>query len=158
MIPNATYQAMIDSGNAQFFATRDSSTGLLAQISASIYTETAEQARELAARFPKSAGVRANYLSGCEYDVDLVTFRGPVPADKRHPWQCGLVTWRVYLSEDGVNKGRNETGLKRYRTLRKHLGRLGITAEWDVRNVHTLNRVDGFDHLAALIADYEAGR
>lgn len=159
MIPNAKYQARIDSGNAVI--TANVHDGKLSQINVSIYTETTELAEAVAAAgFPKSVGLRVSSLSGAEYDGDYARDEnGVFHGEWVHPWRCGIVTWRAYLSTDGVNKGKNESGLKRYRSLRRHLDRLGITAEYDTElatRTHVLNRVNDMDHLDTLIKEYEA--
>ena len=158
MIPNAKYQARIDSGNAVVYA--HIHDGTLSEIGVSIYTETTEQALALAAEFPKSVGVRATTLSGHEYDGDYGRDENNVfHMEWVHSWRCGVVAWRAYLSTDGVNKGRNESGLKRYRSLHRHLGRLGIAAEYDTEaavRTHELNRVEDMNRLDTLIGEYEA--
>ena len=60
--------------------------------------ETAEERDAFIARFPKSAGVRRSTLSSAEGSF-------PAAAAQGNLWA------------DGVNKGVNETGLKRYRTI-----------------------------------------
>jgi hypothetical protein len=92
---------------------------------------TREQAREIAqafaAHFPKSAGVRATSLGGADYDWDE---HGKIVSGSGRNWVSAYLTFRVQLRADGVNKGVNETGVKRYRALRRHAERLGYTVEW----------------------------
>lgn len=83
-------------------------------LNASIATDTIEAAQALAAQFPKGAKVSAN-PHGCSQADGTVT---------------GLVNFRVTLQADGVNGGKNETGVKRYRAFRKGLAALNIPAEF----------------------------
>lgn len=81
-----------------------------------VYTETADEARALAAALPRSTGVRGGAL------VDHST---------RPATEHGLVQIQVNLAPNGSNKGANETGVRRYRTLRKHLAKQGIAVQFD---------------------------
>lgn len=75
------------------------------QVSAVVETEADAQA--VAAQFPKSLKLRGTSIHGSDWD-------GP----------RGYLSVRVQLSANGVNKGANESGLKRYRSFARHAGRL----------------------------------
>jgi hypothetical protein len=126
-----TRQALIDSGEIQLHAVV-SSSGRLTSLNATIWAETIEQAREIAAKFPKSLRLRTGTCTGQDYyDHQVIDPR--YRAGYHHPdgiwshgWSTGLVSLVVSFRADGVNKGANETGLKRYRSFRKHTDKLGI--------------------------------
>lgn len=89
-------------------------------VKATLYVETPEQARAIAARFPKAAKVRAStvsawvgYLDGVEWEPDLDNA------------VFGTVGIDAKIAADGVNGGRNETGIKRLATFRRAAERLG---------------------------------
>lgn len=82
-------------------------TDTLQTITARLAVKDREAALELAAAFPKSLKVRGFGVS-C---------RGP---------GYGIVELHVDLRANESNDGYNETGVKRYRSLRKHAERLGI--------------------------------
>jgi hypothetical protein len=87
-------------------------------ISASFVTKTPEEAKEIASQFSKSAKVRGTTLS---------TY------SRENPDQSltrGTVHFQANLSPSGVNRGINETGLKRYRSFRKTAEKLGHPVEW----------------------------
>jgi len=75
-------------------------------------TRTVEGAKAIAVLFPKSAGVTGTGLSG-----DPNGNRGSFGAHGK-------------LKADGVNGGRNEAGIRRYRTIVKTAAKLGIAIQW----------------------------
>lgn len=77
---------------------------------AHINVETYEAAQELAARFPKFTRVHAHHLGG----------------DSAYK---GTVSFRVALSANGANKGRNETGNHRIKAFLKACREMGIVLE-----------------------------
>lgn len=79
---------------------------------------TPELAAEVAARFPKSAKVLSQQLS---------TFDRETGANLT----LGTVHFAAYLMANGVNGGRNETGIKRYHTFVRAAERLGYAVEYD---------------------------
>lgn len=85
------------------------------------YAAKAEADAFVAATFPKSAKVRGTSLS---------TFEGKPGADDYRNFVCGLVIFDADLASNGVNGGINETGLRRYRAMRKALAAAGIETEW----------------------------
>lgn len=70
--------------------------GRIGNVSAGLIVATPEEARAIAATFPKSVGVKASEISGSDEGT-------------------GYVSFSVWLSPDAANKGKNETGLKRLR-------------------------------------------
>jgi hypothetical protein len=76
-------------------------------IEASATVETVGEAREIAAQFAKSAGVKGGPVYGHAEGIR------------------GYVAIRAKLSGDGSNKGANETGLRRYRSFARTAARLG---------------------------------
>lgn len=86
-----------------------------------------EEARELAARFPKSCGMKAGTLWTAE-------------------GARGWVSCQATLQADGVNRGVNETGLRRYRAVLAAAERLGLTVAY----------VPQAGHAYASRADFEA--
>lgn len=62
-----------------------------------------DEAIAFAASFPKSAGVKVHGANA---------------------------TARATLRGDGVNRGTNETGIRRYRSLISRAQKLGVTIEW----------------------------
>jgi hypothetical protein len=76
---------------------------------------TVEAAREIAALFPKSMKVRATTLTSYATGEAVVT---------------GIICFRAGLRSDGVNGGRNETGIKRYRSLVAKLAKHGFSTEY----------------------------
>lgn len=77
--------------------------------------ETVEQAQAAAALFPKSCRVRVSTLSGCGADRSITLHT------------IGVDIW---LNADGVNKGVNETGIKRYRSIMRAIGKAGLDIVW----------------------------
>jgi hypothetical protein len=90
-------------------------------------TETLEQAQELAAQFPKACKVRACAVTGT-----------------RGRW--GMADVRISLRSNGVNKGINETGQRRYRAVRRACEKLGITLDY----------VAPYGNCYATLAEFEA--
>lgn len=74
--------------------------------------ETLEKAREIAAQFPQSVKLR------------------PTTLDKRNGMTVGYLYFNATLLANGVNGGRNEAGIKRYRSLRKAIARLGYATTY----------------------------
>lgn len=72
---------------------------------------TREDAEAFVALLPKSCKVRASTITGRDY-------------------QAGLVKFNAMLAADGVNGGRNETGIKRYRALAAACERIGCPIIW----------------------------
>jgi hypothetical protein len=81
------------------------------QFEAEMRVETPEQAMAIVASFPQSLRVKANSVAVDGYKLQ------------------GSVYFRVQLSSNGVNKGENETGLRRIRNFFKACAKLGYTAE-----------------------------
>jgi hypothetical protein len=77
--------------------------------------ETPEQAREVAAQFPKSYKVRGGAISGIDNGVSYTR---------------GHVGWSRKLLADGVNGGVNEAGIAAYHRMVKMLDKLGYAVEW----------------------------
>lgn len=82
-----------------------------------------EGSREFAAQFPKSLRVMGtalstqyNYLDPACQNTGRVT--------------VGYVKFQAKLYEDGVNGGKNETGIKRLKSFVKHCARLGIELQF----------------------------
>ena len=67
---------------------------------------TAEEAREIAASFPKYLKVYGGKISGSPLKEDGTT-------DYMKSLEWGYVSMKAFLTSDGVNKGANETGMKR---------------------------------------------
>lgn len=76
---------------------------------------TVEEAQAVVALFPKSAKLQASRLYG----------------DEAHE---GSVRGWTKLSQDGVNGGVNEAGIKRFRSFIKAAKKAGVTLEWDSAN------------------------
>lgn len=70
-------------------------------------TETSAGAKAIAALFPKWLKVKGGGLSYLD--------------ENGHPAIRGYVLCRIYFGSDGVNKGKNETGLKRFKALLKRI-------------------------------------
>jgi hypothetical protein len=81
-------------------------------------TEDRAAAEAIVALFPKSAGLVAS------------TCREYLPAGTK-TW--GYIMGRAALAKDGVNGGKNETGIKRYRSLAKAADKLGYTLDFATR-------------------------
>lgn len=71
-----------------------------------------DAAEAFVAEFPKSAGLRASAFSA---------------RDGGEGW----VSVRINLLPNGNNGGRNETGIRRYRTIQRAAARLGVELVWD---------------------------
>ena len=78
------------------------------RISASALVPTPADAAAIAARFPKSAKIRASHCVSSDWDG----YRGTVDLT-------------VKLSADAANQGVNETGLRRYRAFTRRAAQLG---------------------------------
>jgi hypothetical protein len=132
------YQDWIDSAAYHITAVTYRDGGF--SIHATLITETIEQAREAAARFPKSTGARANTLTGhdaLDHESDDPRY---TPETTRthldggryyHGWTTGHVSITFHLTSNGVTGTRNETALKRYRSFRKNAGKLEIPVVFD---------------------------
>jgi hypothetical protein len=81
--------------------------------------ETVEQAREFVAAAPKSLKLRATTLTGPIND-----------AYENGSREWGYVTTDAALLKDGVNGGVNETGIKRYWSLKKWAAKAGVELVW----------------------------
>lgn len=75
-------------------------------------------AEALAAEFPKSAKVK------------VVTLSTHTPGDFSDAFDVPTLRFRADLRSNGVNGGVNETGLRRYRSLRRTIEKLGLAVEW----------------------------
>lgn len=75
--------------------------------------ETQEEAEAFVARFPKYAKVKVVFLSSYSGSLDEGN-------SQRHVHYTGRA--QGTLKADGVNKGRNETGIKRLRAIQKVMG------------------------------------
>jgi hypothetical protein len=79
-----------------------------------------ERAEAIAALFPKSVKVHVSkmheYKSGTQSTVSYLRISAS-------------------LGSDGVNGGRNETGIKRYRAMMKAAERAGIVIEWTAQTL-----------------------
>lgn len=84
--------------------------------------DSKELAAELAAQFPKSAGVKTSTLT---YARDGSYANGSVTVP--------TLRWQAHFESNGVTGSKNETGLRRYRSLRKHLDRLGYQVTWHAK-------------------------
>lgn len=82
--------------------------------------ETPEQAEAAAALFPKSCRVRVGTLG---------TYTGLGTPDYR-TFTLHTIHVSITLSADKVNGGRNETGIKRYRSIMKAINKAGLAVEW----------------------------
>lgn len=98
--------------------------------------ETPEQAEAAAALFPKSCRIRTGRLS-----TYVGTFGQP---DYRDFWLY-TIDVSIKLSSDRVNSGKNETGIKRYRSIMKAVEKAGLAVEW----------VAGYGNSYATQADFE---
>lgn len=86
-------------------------------------------AAEIVAQFPKSVGLVATTCTRHEGTAEV----------------CGYVSMSAKLATDGVNGGKNETGIKRYRSLRKHLARLGHTVEYRADASNSYRTLEAFE-------------
>lgn len=91
-----------------YFSTRTALAGAAQGVKVSARM-SAEEASEIAAQLPKSLRIRVNRVVGEEYVV---------------------IGFDAQLTANDSNGGANEAGIKRYRSLRKHLDRLGYTVEF----------------------------
>jgi hypothetical protein len=99
-------------------------------IEATLEVDTPEEAREIAARFPKSTKVRGQTLHTYIHDED----GQPVPGANGDTYQTvyhGWVSFHAKIKADDVNGGRNETGIRRYRSFSKAAEKLGFIVEYD---------------------------
>lgn len=85
-----------------------------AHVEISAIVPTVEAAREIAATFTKSIGVKATSLH-------------------RADGHYGYLFMRVKLWADGSNGGRNETGIARYQRFRKACDKLGYAVHYGTR-------------------------
>jgi hypothetical protein len=81
---------------------------------ATAYYATAEDAAQAAASMPKSIKALSSTLTGY---------------DNGESWTVGIVTVNARLSADGVNGGRNEAGIRRYRALAKNFALVFVTGD-----------------------------
>jgi hypothetical protein len=96
------------------YATIGSHPGCPYSVVFSIETETREQADAIAAQFTKSAKMIA---------AEVTDPFGP----RRH---YAVVHSYADLAANSVNRGVNETGVKRYHSVCRQLAKLGYTIEW----------------------------
>jgi hypothetical protein len=73
--------------------------------------ETREDAEAFVALLPKTCKATAGTITGRDY-------------------KAGYVQFNARLLPDGVNGGRNEAGIARYRKLRAACEKLGVAVEW----------------------------
>lgn len=92
------------------------------------HVQTKELAAEIAAQFPKSVNVRGQ---GMNWGLAGIT--------------TGWVSFRATLAANGVNGGRNETGIRRYHNLIKHLARLGHAVEYEVNASNSYPSREAFE-------------
>ncbi len=104
-----------------------------AQVTAIV--ESLERAREIAAQFPKSYGMRAKTLSGSGPDY--------TDADGRRITK-GYLELHAKLAADGVNRGVNESGIARLRRTLSKIERLGYAFEYQTnwKNSISLARLE----------------
>lgn len=113
---------------------------------------TLEDAQAFAAQFPKSWKVKSWTCSSDELQVtqrfgstDGFTIE---PSTISSRWggriTYGIVALQCKLATDGVNGGRNEAGIKRYRAFTAKLAELGIELKADTSysNAATLEQVE----------------
>lgn len=77
--------------------------------------DTVEQAREIAAQFPKSYKVRGSSLASYATGETVET---------------GIVTWNRRLNPNDSNGGTNEAGIAAYHRMVAKLDQLGYDVEW----------------------------
>lgn len=99
--------------------------------------ETPEQAEAAAALFPKSCRIRTSRLS---------TYVGTWGQPDYRDLVLHTIDVTIKLSSDGSNGGKNETGIKRYRSIVKACEKAGLAIEW----------VAGYGNSYATQADFEA--
>jgi hypothetical protein len=88
-------------------------------------------AEAFVARFPKAAKLRG------------VAFHGEVQ---------GWVSVNINLAPNGSNGGRNETGIRRYRTIQRAAAKLGVALVWHGDDIRTINAYRTADEFEAAIA------
>jgi hypothetical protein len=96
-------------------ATYDTVTGAVAQVTVRATVPTFTDAYEIATQFPQLVKLGATTLHTYE---------------KGECEEFGYLYFDAKLKANGINGGVNETGLKRYRSLRKHLARLGYSISY----------------------------
>lgn len=69
--------------------------------------KTFEEAEAFVTKFPKSCGLKATTIGGC---------------DQGNGW----VRCEIRFAKDGVNGGKNETGIKRFKSIVKNAEKLGV--------------------------------
>jgi hypothetical protein len=79
---------------------------------------TTDDAKQVAAQFPKSLRVGSTRLTTPEW----------TPGEHR---SYGYVRLQVFLTANDANGGINEGGIKRYQSFMRHVGRLGYTVRWN---------------------------
>lgn len=90
------------------------------------------RAEALAAQFPARTGVRSGTLM-------------------RHDGRAndGHIGWSARIGADGVNGGKNETGMKRYRALRRRAEELRLRVEWTMPYGNSLTYTEFCDEADA---------
>lgn len=101
------------------------------QIRVSAETDTLAQAQELAAAFPKSAKVKATTLSTYVQDEHGNPIPDPVTGRKYQHITKGYVAFYAKLEADQANGGRNEAGIRRYRSFARTAEHLGHSVRYD---------------------------
>jgi hypothetical protein len=119
------------------------------QIRVSAETDTVEEARELAAQFPKSAKVKATTLSTYVQDADRNPVPDPVTGRRYQHITKGYVAFYAKLEADNTNGGRNEAGIRRYRSFARAAARLGHSVRYDVKGYTNSLTADQFAEAVA---------
>jgi hypothetical protein len=100
------------------------SAGQVAAYEVTALVEDLAAAQAIVAQFPKSAGI---WATECREYLATGT----------KVW--GYVSGRAALAKDGVNGGKNETGIKRYRSLAKAADKLGYTLDFAIQGSRIAN-------------------
>lgn len=115
----ADFRIAAEAGTTYNLKTKQSDPWLTLRASAIV--DTLEEAQAIKTTFPKSCKVRA---------MTLGTFEGTPGTDSYRRIEKAVVDFHVKLGADLVNGGYNETGIRRYRTLRKTIAAQGHSATW----------------------------
>jgi hypothetical protein len=119
------------------------------QVRASAELDTVEQARQIAAAFPKSAGLKPTTLSTYVKDEYGEPVPDPIAGRRYQHITKGYIGFYVKLDADNANKGRNEAGIKRLRSLLRNIERLGHTYRYDADAYTNGMTADEFGELVA---------
>lgn len=112
----------------RFTATEQNNRNFTAKgifLEARLQTATAEEAREVAAMFPKSVKARGGHVTGINTDY-------------------GIVTVQANLVPNGATGEVNETAVKRWAAFKKHAARLGFELAYHAPYLNSI------DHDAAV--------